>query len=534
MIGSDRTLLIVRGVVVALVVLVTIRVAWINDDALITLRTALNITHGWGPGFNATESVQAFSHPLWFVLWVMVGALTNHWILGVIALSVLLVGLAVAILVSRVTSLGRLILVGGLLLLSNSFIDYTTSGLENPLAYACIALLIALSLTTDPTIEKRSLVWSAAVGLTAGAALLTRLDLLVLLVVPMGLLAWTQRYEPKRLVIGTLAFVFPLLGWFLWSTSTYSSLLANTFAAKTNVDIPRSELIIQGLRYLWVSLEHDPITLIGLILGIGAALAVGPRLPRAWALGVLAYLGYVVWIGGDFMSGRFLAVPLFVSVFLLGITPMNVAGEKGDHKSVASVTTVTTSIAAVALLILASSFAGSPSTALANPQGPRWEVDQNFNAGVSDELGIYVANGRSLKSLVDNLSLAYVNPDFAPLGDGTGLNRTLREIDKTARNWPSNDGSFDSPSEVGVFCGFLGTIGIATGPTTHLIDSCALTDRFLAERMSAPTEPFAWKPGHFHREIPEGYNEAIASGDPTRLTDMADRFELTRLWEQIR
>ena len=108
------------------------------------------------------------------------------------------------------------------------------------------------------------------------------------------------------------------------------------------------------------------------------------------------------------------------------------------------------------------------------------------------------------------------------------------EIDKAAKHWPSNDGSFDLPSEVGVFCGFLGTIGIATGPTTHLIDSCALTDRFLAERMSAPTEPFAWKPGHFHREIPEGYTEAIASGDPTRLTDMADRFELTRLWEQIR
>jgi len=107
MIGSDRILLIFRGAVVALVVLVTIRVAWINDDALIALRTALNIAHGWGPGFNATESVQAFSRTLWFVLWVMVGALANQWILGVIAPSVLLVGLAFAILVSRVTILGR-------------------------------------------------------------------------------------------------------------------------------------------------------------------------------------------------------------------------------------------------------------------------------------------------------------------------------------------------------------------------------------------------------------------------------------------
>jgi len=534
MIGSNRVLLLFRAAVVIVVVLVTIRVAWVSDDALITLRTALNITHGWGPGFNATESVQAFSHPLWFVLWVWIGALTNQWILGVIALSTIFVGLAVALLVWRVTSLGRLILVAGLLLLSNAFIDYTTSGLENPLAYASIAALISLSLTNQQFIARYPRLWSAAIGLTAAATLLTRFDLFVLIAIPLGLLAWTQRRQPKRLAIGAAAFAIPVVGWFLWSAATYSTFLANTFAAKTNVDIPRSELIIQGLRYLWVSLENDPVTLIGLILGIGAALAVGPRLPRAWALGVLAYLGYVVWIGGDFMGGRFLAVPLFVAVFLLGITPLNVAGEKGDHKSAASVTTVATSIAAVALLVIASTFAGSQSTALTSPQGPRWEVDQNFNAGVSDELGIYASNSRTLKSLVDTLSLAYTNPDIAPLGDGTGLNRTLREINRATSNWPQSDGTFTLPSEVGVFCGFLGTIGIATGPTTHLIDSCALTDRFLAQRPAVPAEPFAWKPGHFHRAIPEGYELAIATGDPAQLPDMADRFRLTELWEQIR
>ncbi len=47
----------------------------------------------------------------------------------------------------------------------------------------------------------------------------------------------------------------------------------------------------------------------------------------------------------------------------------------------------------------------------------------------------------------------------------------------------------------------LGTVGIATGPITHLVDSCALTDRFLAGA-PATARDYSWKPGHFHREIP--------------------------------
>ena len=130
MLGDVRLLRLFRILAVFLVGVVVIRVAWVSDDALITLRTALNISHNWGPGFNATESVQAFTHPLWFLLWVWVGSWTNQWILGVIALSVVFVVIATALLVQRVSSLPRLVIVTGFLLLSNAFIDFTTSGLE--------------------------------------------------------------------------------------------------------------------------------------------------------------------------------------------------------------------------------------------------------------------------------------------------------------------------------------------------------------------------------------------------------------------
>ena len=515
--------------------MVAVRVAWVSDDALITLRTALNISHSWGPGFNSTESVQAYTHPLWFLLWVGVGVVTKQWILGIISLGIVCVIIATALLMNQAQSIPKVIIAGGLLLLSNAFTDYTSSGLENPLSYAAVAVLIVLSLRNFGASSPRWS-WSALVGLTSAAIFLTRMDLLALIAIPLAVLAWRYRRDVRSLLIGVGAFALPLVVWFTWAYLTYASFLPNTFAAKTNAEIPRTEFIVQGLRYLWVSFENDPVTLIGLATGIGIGIALGPTLLRAWALGALTYVGYVVWIGGDFMGGRFLAVPFFVAVFVLAASPLGsrrypAASSASDNHGLVPILTAT---GAIGILMFATMLAGTSSTAFANPQEPRWEVNQNFNAGVVDARGTSVADADSLKHMVDNLSLAFIDPDFVPIGDGTGLGRALRNIDKSAANWPTNDGTFTKPSEVGVFCGYLGNIGIATGPTTHLINSCALTDRFLAERPFVPAEPFAWKPGHFHRGIPEGYVEAVTSDDPRQMADMRDAFDLEQLWNRIR
>jgi len=526
---GEKALQVFRVLAVALVAVVVIRTAWLSDDALITLRSALNISHGWGPGYNATESVQAYTHPLWFLLWVWIGAWTNQWVLGVFALSVGFVSLAVGILVWTAQSIARLVVVLALLLLSNSFIDFTTSGLENPLAFASVAVLFAL-LAGSPAPPSG---WHRPVliGLTAAAVVLTRFDLVVLIAVPVLVWLWTIRRDLRQLGLAAGAFLVPTVVWLSWTWLTYSTVLPNTFAAKTNAEIPRAEFVVQGLRYLWVSFENDPVTLIGLAIGIALGLVIGPRMLRGWALGALVYVGYVVWVGGDFMGGRFLAVPFFVALLVLAASPVQLTTSSEEHRSLAP---IAGAVAVVAVLLVGLSFAGVRTTAFQNPQEQRWEVDQNFNAGIVDARGSSVSNDRDLKGLVDNLSLAFLAPDFVPIGDGTGLNRPLRDLDKTTKNWPVSDGNFTLPSEVGVFCGFLGTIGIVTGPTTHLIDDCALTDRFLAQRPFTPAEPFAWKPGHFHRGIPDGYVDAVASGDPSKVRDTADAFRLRELWERIR
>ncbi|MEK6222134.1 MAG: hypothetical protein N2D54_07785 [Chloroflexota bacterium] len=47
---------------------VLIRTAWMNDDAVITLRSISNFDAGYGPVYNLGERVQTFTHPLWFDL----------------------------------------------------------------------------------------------------------------------------------------------------------------------------------------------------------------------------------------------------------------------------------------------------------------------------------------------------------------------------------------------------------------------------------------------------------------------------------
>ena len=49
---------------------------WICDDALIDLRVARNLIEGYGPVFNLSERVEAYSNPLWvgvLAIWGQIG-----------------------------------------------------------------------------------------------------------------------------------------------------------------------------------------------------------------------------------------------------------------------------------------------------------------------------------------------------------------------------------------------------------------------------------------------------------------------------
>lgn len=57
---------------------IVVNVSWMSDDALITMRHVLNFVNGYGPVFNIGERVQAYTHPLWFILISLLSFLFNY------------------------------------------------------------------------------------------------------------------------------------------------------------------------------------------------------------------------------------------------------------------------------------------------------------------------------------------------------------------------------------------------------------------------------------------------------------------------
>ncbi len=519
--GGHRLLSVVRVVALVLISATVLRYAWITDDALITVRHALNVTHGWGLGFNIDERVQAYTHPLWFLLLTLAGTLTGSWAIAPILLGVICATAAAAVILWSTPSLPRVLIAASLLLLSNAFIEYSTSGLENSLSFLLLATAVAL---TARGVQDMSLRNSAALGVVSALVLLNRLDLVLILVAPLALVVLANRRKLRTLACLVLPPVVIVGGWLVFSQATYASLLPNTFLAKTNVDIPKTELIVQGIRYLYVSISNDPISGIVLLGSVVLAVFAGTTVARTWMLGVVAYLGYVVWIGGDFMAFRFLAVPVVVSVVVLAVSPwaMDAAGQTPLRQPTQQIVNLFLAIlAAIGLMVF--SWGRSDATLSSTPVEPRWAY--YLDGQVSDERSIY-APWLGFWSYVQALG-----DTDATTARGNQGSRMV-ELTNAAGDWPPAT-SDAKVTDVQVQCGTLGQDAVLSGPLVHWIDTCALADRFLASRPYV-AENYDWRVGHYARDVPAGYVEAVLQGSPVLLERPEDVADLATLWEEIR
>ena len=294
--GYETSALAVLAIVFFAVIVV--RTAWISDDAYITFRTLDNFANGYGLTWNAGERVQAFTHPLWALILSSLHAYTNDFyfttILFSIALSLATSGI-VAFGIARSRAGAFLAVVT--LALSRSFVDYSTSGLENPLTHVLLALFFLILFRCE--LDLRALGWLSVI---AALATLNRMDTLLFFLPALaaaGMLLRTWK------ALGTVALGFaPFALWEVFSLVYYGFLFPNTAYAKLYTGLGRGELIGQGLRYLLDACDQDPITLV--VLGVALLTPLALRSWRAAALagGIGLTLLYVVWIGGDFMSGR--------------------------------------------------------------------------------------------------------------------------------------------------------------------------------------------------------------------------------------
>jgi len=294
--------------------------AWLNDDSIFTIRTILNWLDGYGPVFNLGERVQAYTHPLWFLVLSLFIAVSNSIYLAVFLASLVLSLVTVVIVIRGIsTSLWGAVFAVLALLCSKAFIDYSTSGLENPLSHLLLTLACYFAFTFDKEAQKKSLI---CFSLCVAGVFLTRYDL-VLCLIPVICYVFLKAKSVRLVYWPALVIGFiPIVAWLNFSIFYYGFPFPNTAYAKLGNGIDLMDLLAQGRFYFLDSFIFDPITLIVIVLGFFISWR-NTRLIQALALGVFAYLFYILIIGGDFMSGRFFSAPFLLMVIAIAHTTLS-------------------------------------------------------------------------------------------------------------------------------------------------------------------------------------------------------------------
>jgi arabinofuranosyltransferase len=458
---------ILIGFFLTLFTVVLLKSAWVCDDAFITFRTVDNFVHGYGLRWNIAERVQSYTHPLWMGAHAAVYALVRvdlFWI--TLALSVGCSLAAVAIYAYGIAPSALNATLGvAILTFSKAFLEYSTSGLENPLSHLLVVVFFLVCFNRPAT--PRTLF---TLALIAALATLNRMDTLLIFLPTLAYLVYLLRRQ--MWLPALLAGFLPFILWELFSLLYYGFLFPNTAYAKLNTGIPAAELAHQGWYYLLDSLIRDPLTL--LVIGASVVLLL---LARGWrylaiAAGMLLYLLYVVSIGGDFMSGRFLSVPLLCAVIIISCYDLSL---------------VKTAWVWPFLVIFLVRFHSDP--LIPKPL---------HNREISDERRVFYEDNSLM-----------------------GTDRTTRMPTHPWGQDGLKERDYAAPVEVR---GAVGMYGYYLGPGTHIVDYNGLNDALLA-RLPAKWE-YNWKAGHFVRIIPDGYIETLETGrNAIRDGQLADYYD---------
>ncbi|MEB3357629.1 MAG: hypothetical protein VKK04_12950 [Synechococcales bacterium] len=442
---------------VALLILTAValvRTAWITDDAMITFRTVLNLHHGEGLTWNLGERVQVYTHPLWMGLLSLAYGVTQELFLTTMGLSMALTLLAVGLIPIYLggSGWGVWIALTGLLF-SRSFIDYGTSGLENPLSFLLLGL-VAIATQRQRPGDGRNL---GRVIFLSSLVFLNRMDL-ALVVFPLVLLAIARLgIRPRTILTWGALGSLPALGWLLFSLVYYGFPFPNTYYAKLEAGIPKIAYLTQGVYYYQDLLRRDPVSALLIVTALVSVLRLRKPLACSLAAGSGLYLLYILYIGGDFMSGRFFAVPVYLAALILAQLPPG-------RPRVGAI--------ALASLVLMGGLTQPPLLSGRNYENRVWINN------IADERGYYY-------------------PTYGLLAPG----RTFPDVSQ----W--GDRLDEQRVELGLV---VGQQGLHSGPNAHIVDEYALGDALLAR---LPGIQEGWRVGHIRRYIPTGYIETLETGE---------------------
>lgn len=452
--------------------------AWLCDDAYITFRTIDNFVHGHGLRWNVSERVQGYTHPLWLFVVSIVYFVTREFFCSVLTLQIFLTLATLIIIGIKIApTLERGVILIAILALSKSFVDYSTSGLENALSHFLLAGFFVIYFRENSRYRLLNLI------LILSAAILTRLDHLLIYFPALLYEAiqnskiehGTKRSFKNVLVYGAIGFA-PFIIWESFSLIYYGFLFPNTAYSKIGNGIPKSELVLQGFEYFNDSLSLDPVTLYTIIFAL-VVIALN-RKPREMTIGagMLFYAVYIVSIGGDFMSGRFFSsLVLCAAVVLVRLLPES----KNGYFVAFSVSVMFLSITAM-----------FPSIGqFYQEKHPRIME----KTGIADEYRTYYP----YLTLIGNDVIQTV-----PIHKW--IDRGLK-YRKEGTSFPINGG--------------VGLTGYYAGSEIHIIDNMGLTEPLCARLPTAKrSKRKGWRVGHYYCVLPDGYVDTLKT-DKNQIKD---------------
>jgi arabinofuranosyltransferase len=443
---------------------ILIKAAWLSDDSFITFRTVDNFINGHGLRWNIAERVHTNTLPFWMFLVSFFYFFTREIYYTVIILSLCLTFLSV-FLIARRLALGpnSLFIIFAIFISSRAFVDYSTSGLENPLGY--LLLVIFFIYFFKKPLTSKNLVF---LYIISALAMFNRMDTILLYSPPL-LYATYKTWKAGNITLPSLLKNFligfsPLFSWMIFSLIYYGFPFPNTYYAKLKTGIGAGALFHQGLLYVGDSLDRDTVTVVVIVFSVLVTFKIKELKSQIAAIGILLYILYVVKMGGDFMSGRFFALPLLGSVVLLS----RVEWKRGIS------------------VILAISFLSIGLSV----QHPTISYDKKdsappkSNTGIVDERGYYFPSTGLITGSRHQSPPRY---------------RTIKEA-LEARKGKKN---LYIKSMIGFF-------GYYAGPHIHIVDRMALGDPLLAHL--PVDENKKWRIGHYKRSIPGGYLESLKTG----------------------
>lgn len=317
LVGVFMLLLVVLWVPVILVGYSTTigdtRYWWLFDDAMISMRYAYNLAHGYGLVWNPGGAhVEGYTNFLWVLYMAIIHLFpipitTTSLIVALTNIVLSLACIPILIKIIRLLEGGTFAVVATLVtyIFSLNIMGWATAGAETVL----LSFLFLLSLARVlQDIQQQQV--SLTTCLIIGIMTLVRSDAILLAAMLYGILFLLQRDKKRVVLYAAVSFLLPAahIGFRLWY---YGDIVPNTAHLKvTNWD----NKFNHGIAYVTDFISSYLLLVLFAFIG---AITIRKNSQRLLFAGLLCYTGYVAYAGGDaFLQFRFF-VPILPLIMVL-------------------------------------------------------------------------------------------------------------------------------------------------------------------------------------------------------------------------